>query len=107
MNVPGGAAVTLIARFVALPGHRDAVASLIGTYAEHVRTTPGCVWFLPTTGVEHPLEFVVLERYEDGAAFAQHIADAENAAFNAVLASHVEGPSRLEMLNDVVPRPGR
>lgn len=98
MSKPDRATVALIARFVALPGHRPDVWDLISAYALHVRSATGCDLFLPTTATDNPHEFVVLEQYRDPAAFADHIADPENATFNSALAPHIGGVPRLEML---------
>ena len=94
----GAGRVELIARFTALPGREEEVASLLLALTAKVRDEPGCLVFEPyrvgqaPSGFDAAAEpaaggtcFVVLEAYRDEAAFAEHIAAEYGAEFNAAL----------------------
>ena len=90
--------IELIARFTALPGCGEEVAHLLLALAAKVREEPGCLAFetyrvtpAPSgAGVTAEPEpagtgFLVLEAYRDEEAFAEHLAAAYGAEFNAAL----------------------
>lgn len=90
--------VELIARFTALPGREEEVAHLLLALAAKVREEPGCLAFetyrvgpaparAGVTAEPEPAGtgFLVLEAYRDEEAFAEHLAAAYGAEFNAAL----------------------
>ena len=84
-------AVNLVARFECRDGAREVVADLVGAYSEHVNSSPGTVRFEVYTERDDPNRFVIVERYEDEAAFKAHLADPANAAFNDKLGPLISG----------------
>lgn len=94
--------VTLIARFTALPGFEDEVATLIAGLARDVHTEPGNIVFDVHREVDDPRKFVVFEKYRDEAAFQAHIQMPYGAVFNARLNEIIEEPeSQLTFLTPV------
>lgn len=89
----------LLASFRVRSGHEDAVRALLGGYADVVRATAGTLLFEPSTVQGDPQEVVVFERYADEAAFRDHLAAPENAAFNARLVEHIHGDVTLRFLD--------
>ena len=83
--------VNLIARFECRDGARDVVAGLIGGYSEHVNESPGTVRFEVYTERDNPNQFVIIECYENQAAFEAHLADPANATFNEKLGPLISG----------------
>jgi len=94
----GEGRVELIARFTALPGREEEVASLLLALTAKVRDEPGCLAFEPyrvgpapsgsaATAEPEPAGtgFVVIEAYRDAEAFAAHLAAEYGAEFNAAL----------------------
>lgn len=94
--------VNLIATIPVAADVRDQVARLLSEYGHQVRQEPGNLRFeayLDQAGGS----LVVIERYRDGAAFADHLARPGNASFNNALAELTGGgESRLQMLKLLV-----
>lgn len=90
----------LIASFVAKPGKAEEVTELIGAYADLVRAERGCLRFEVYRASDDRARFVVVERYADEGAFAQHLESRENALFNSRLGPLVaNGGSTVELLD--------
>ncbi|MFC0672338.1 putative quinol monooxygenase [Brachybacterium hainanense] len=95
--------VDLIAAIDVTPGEVDAVRDLLAQYAEEVRSEAGNLRFEVYAADGEPSRILVVERYEDPAAFEVHLADPRNAAFNAALEDVLDGAgSRLTMLRRLV-----
>ena len=91
----------LYAEFTALPGAEERVAELVCELTARVRAEPGNVLFEPRTERDDPRRWFVYEVYRDEDAFREHLAADYGAAFNARLATLVEGAgSRLTFLAD-------
>jgi len=91
--------VTLIATFRAADGQDSTVARLIGAYGEVVRNEPGNIFFEIYTERDDSQAFVIIERYQNGQAFQQHLEGAEGKVFNEQLSPLVEGKgSELQFL---------
>ena len=88
-----------MARFSALPGHRDAVRDLLMAYAGSVRSEPGAELFAPTTSSDDDHAFVVFERYADEAAFQAHLSAPENDRFNEQVRPHLAEAVTLQFLD--------
>lgn len=91
-------AINLIATIKAHPETADAVHSLLSAYAGHVLTMDGAERFELYTDREDPTVLVVIERYRDDAAFAEHLADPANAELNSKMADLTDGGSTLRFL---------
>ncbi|WP_142118801.1 putative quinol monooxygenase [Arthrobacter sp. SLBN-122] len=90
----------LYAEFTALPGHADAVETLINDLARQVREEPANILFIAHRETEHPERFFVYEEYKDAAAFEAHINASYGATFNEALAPLIlEDRSQLTWLN--------
>jgi quinol monooxygenase YgiN len=90
--------VNLIATIPVAADVRDQVARLLSDYGHDVRAEPGNLRFELYLDADAGA-LVVVERYRDQAAFADHLARPENAAFNSELARVTNGgASRLQML---------
>jgi len=81
----------LYAEFTALAGSENRVAELVAGYAVVVRSEPGCLAFDPFLRHDDERRWVVVEAYEDDAAFRAHMATEHNRRFNAAIAEHIEG----------------
>jgi quinol monooxygenase YgiN len=93
--------VNLIARISTTSDQFDPVHRLLADYARIVRGEPGNLRF-ELYAVDHDL--LVLERYEDDAAFQQHLQSSDNARFNQALQELLDGGgSTLEMLVQLDP----
>lgn len=90
--------VDLIASIPSRPGLGSQVLALLQEYAVHVNADPGCDRFEVYVDRDDADRIVVLERYRDDAAFADHLADPENAVLNAKLAELTLGGSQLQFL---------
>ncbi|HSJ29503.1 MAG TPA: antibiotic biosynthesis monooxygenase family protein [Acidimicrobiia bacterium] len=66
--------IAVVARYRVTEGKADEVARELATYAEEVRTEPGCVTFVANRGIEDDHEFVLYEVYEDRDALDAHVA---------------------------------
>lgn len=84
-------AVHLSAQFRAVPGARSAVAELVAGYRQDVTAEPGNRRFDAFTVLDDPDLFVVVEEYEDAAAFDAHLATPHCARFNEEFAPFVVG----------------
>ena len=90
--------VDLIATIPVADEVRDRVTRLLSEYGRSVRQEPGNLRFEAYLDAEAGA-LVVVERYRDAAAFADHLSRPQNAAFNAELAQITGGGgSRLQML---------
>ncbi|MFT3875319.1 MAG: antibiotic biosynthesis monooxygenase [Propioniciclava sp.] len=93
-----GRPVDLIATIPSRPGEGARVLALLQEYAVHVNATPGTERFEVYADRDNPDVIVVIERYRDDAAFAEHIADPANGVLNASLAELTLGGSQLQFL---------
>ncbi|MGN6198898.1 putative quinol monooxygenase [Humibacter sp.] len=92
----------LYARFRALPGAGDAVASLVAGYRRSVTAEPGNVRFDAHRLTDDPDTFFVYEEYRDEAAFKAHLAAEHCTRFNEDFAPLVVGgASELTWLEPV------
>ncbi len=82
---------TLYAEFTALSGQAEAVAELLATLVDAVRTEPGNIVFDAHRKTEDPDVFFVYEVYADRDAFDAHLASEHSATFNNALGPLVEG----------------
>lgn len=64
--------VTVIARYVALPGKGDAVAAVLARHVAATRAESGCLQFVAERSAEDGDRFVLYERYRDDVAFDAH-----------------------------------
>lgn len=64
--------VTVIARYVSLPGQGDAVAAVLGRHVAASRAEPGCLQFVAERSAHDGDRFVLYERYVDELAFEEH-----------------------------------
>lgn len=91
--------VNLIATFRASFGNQSEVLRLIVEYGETVRKEPGNVFFEIYTDAGDEAAFVIVERYQNQAAFDAHLSTEVGAAFNTALTPLIEGSgSELEFL---------
>lgn len=72
--------------------------ALLREYAVHVNADPGCDRFEVYVDRDDADRIVVIERYRDQEAFANHLADPENEVLNAKLADVTLGGSQLQFL---------
>lgn len=91
-------AVDLIASIPSREGCGGQVLTLLQEYAVHVNADPGCDRFEVYVDRDDSDRIVVIERYRDDAAFADHLADPENAVLNGRLAELTLGGSQLQFL---------
>lgn len=63
---------TVIATWVAREGEEEAVEQAIRSLVEPSRAEPGCLSYLPHRLQDHPRSFVLVEQYENEAAYAAH-----------------------------------
>ncbi len=96
--MPSTGAVDLIASIPSRPGQGAAVLALLREYAVHVNADPGCDRFEVYVDRDDADRIVVIERYRDQEAFANHLADPENEVLNAKLADVTLGGSQLQFL---------
>ena len=92
------AAVNLIASIPARAETVDDVRALLVEYAAHVVAMPGAERFEVYVDRDNPTTVVVVERYADDKAFAEHLADPANAVLNDALASLTDDGSSLQFL---------
>ncbi len=64
--------IVVIARYQALPGRGDEVASILAGHLAQTRAEPGCVSFLVNRAEDDGDRFVLYEQYADDAAFLAH-----------------------------------
>ena len=93
-----GKPVDLIASIPSRPGLGAQVLALLQDYAVHVNADPGCERFEVYADRDDPDTLVVIERYRDDAAFADHLADPANGVLNASLGELTLGGSQLRFL---------
>jgi len=94
--------VTLIATFRAQQGQDSTVMSMISAYGEVVRAEPGNIFFDIYTDRDDSHAFVIIERYQNHAAFQQHLDGAAGEEFNSHLGPLIEGDgSKLQFLSMV------
>ncbi|MBK7820218.1 MAG: antibiotic biosynthesis monooxygenase [Tessaracoccus sp.] len=91
-------AVNLIASIPARAETVDEVRALLVEYGTHVLAMPGAERFEVYVDREDPVIVVVVERYADDQAFAEHLADPANAVLNDALATLTDGGSSLRFL---------
>jgi quinol monooxygenase YgiN len=92
--------INLIATFRAKDGHQGNVKDLIVEYGELVRKEPGNVFFEIYTDTEDSKDFVIVERYQDQAAFDAHLSAGVGKEFNLKLQPLIEGSgSELQFLD--------
>ena len=91
-------AVNLIATIPAYANTADEVRRLREDYAAHCLTRDGTERFEVYVDRDNPTTVVVVERYADDRAFAEHLADPANAVLNDALASLTDGGSSLQFL---------
>ena len=97
MSTSPSAPVNLIA-VIPCPGDNLLqVRQLLDQYGEHVRSMDGTERFEVYQNRDAS-EIIVLERYRDDDAFAEHLADPENAVLNDRLAELTDGGSQLTFL---------
>ncbi len=90
--------INLIAQIEARVDTVDAVHTLMNSYAEHVLGMDGSERFEVHRDRDRQTRIVILERYRDDQAFAEHLADPENETLNARLGELTEGGSELQFL---------
>ena len=90
--------IQLIARIDAHPETADAVYDLLTAYGQHVLTMDGSERFEVYRDRDNSRQIIVIERYRDQQAFAEHLADPENAVLNGKLADLTDGGSALQFL---------
>lgn len=93
-------AINLIARIDAYKDTADRVHDLLVEYGKHVLTMDGSQRFEVYRDRDNALQIVVLERYRDDEAFAEHLADPENEVLNGKLADLTDGGSTLQFLTE-------
>jgi quinol monooxygenase YgiN len=99
MSAPKGE-INLIATFRAQDGQQGNVKNLIVEYGEIVRKEPGNVFFEIYTDTEDSKDFVIVERYQDQAAFDAHLSAGVGKEFNQKLQPLIEGSgSELQFLD--------
>jgi quinol monooxygenase YgiN len=69
-------AVRVVASWLAAPGRRDAVLEILRQLSAAALRERGCLRFEVLEEIERPGSFVLLERYADPAAHAEHLASA-------------------------------
>lgn len=90
--------VDLIATIRANPGKGSAVRQLLDGYAVHCMRMPGTERFEVYTDRDDRDVIMVVERYVDDSAFANHLADPENGVLNGSLAALTPEGSSLRFL---------
>ena len=91
-------AVNLIASIPARAETVDEVRALLVEYGAHVLAMAGAERFEVYVDRDNPTTVVVVERYADDQAFAEHLADPANAVLNEALADLTDGGSSLQFL---------
>lgn len=92
------AAINLIAVNEARPDTVAEVKAHLDEYAKHVLSMDGSERFEVYIDKEVPTRVVVIEQYRDEAAFAEHIADPENAVLNGKTLPLLESEVSLQFL---------
>ena len=90
-----------LAVFARLPvgDRREEVLDAIGAYGAHVRAQPGTITFDVYVPTDDEPSVFVWEVYRDRAAFDEHLADPENARFNATLHELTGAGSQVVLLS--------
>jgi quinol monooxygenase YgiN len=65
-------AVVLIVKWVASDGAHEDIADVLRTMREKTLTEPGCLSYEVYQSSDDPHEFMLVERYRDDAAIAEH-----------------------------------
>jgi len=83
--------VSLFAEMEATPLNRERVSALLRAYGTEVRAEPGCLRFEAYHPSDQLDRYVIIEKYRDQAAFAEHLATPHCAEFNAAVAPFIVG----------------
>jgi quinol monooxygenase YgiN len=86
--------VTAVNLIASIPARAETVVE----YGAHVLAMPGAERFEVYVDRDNPTTVVVVERYADDKAFAEHLADPANAVLNDALADLTDGGSSLQFL---------
>lgn len=89
--------INLIAHIPTPEENVGEVLDLLNEYGEHVRTMDGAERFEVYRNRDAN-EIIVVERYRDESAFAEHMADPANEVLNAKLGELTPGGSQLTFL---------
>ncbi|MEM7409728.1 MAG: putative quinol monooxygenase [Myxococcota bacterium] len=102
----GAPSITVTSQMIAKPGSEDAVAALLARLgAEAVKAEAGCLAYQVLRSAHAAGEFLVIERYADESALADHSNTAHVKATIPELMECLESPPVLALYHDSGPSP--